>query len=114
MTIAQLLNCPCTITHRQDGDERDQYGNALDTETTTVTVCEIQQQQRTETAEEIAGTTWALYLPAGTAIDAGDTVDIDDVSYEVHGEPWPARSPVTEQVSHIEATVHRTAGVGGS
>lgn len=114
MTIAKLLNLPCTITHRQEGDQHDTYGNDLDDETTTTTVCELQQRQRAETPNDIAGTTWALYLPAGTAIDAGDTVEIDGESYEVFGEPWPARNPVTQVVSHIEATARRTAGVGGS
>jgi hypothetical protein len=114
VSIAQLLNRPCTITHRQDGDERDEYGNALDGEMTTTTVCELQQRQRSETTDEIAASTWALYLPAGTAIDTGDAVEIEGVSYEVDGEPWAVRSPITKGVSHIEATVRRTAGVEGS
>jgi hypothetical protein len=113
VTIAQLLNRPCTITHRQEGDERDGYGNPVDEEATTVTVCELQQRQRTEDAGIVAAT-WALYLPGGTAIDAGDTVEIDGDGYEVLGEPWSARNPITRVVSHAEVTVRRTVGVGGS
>lgn len=111
MSLAQLLNRSCTITHRVAGATRDEYGNNVPDETTTSTVCELQQRQRTETPDgTIARASWLLVLPADTEIASGDTVTVGTVAYEVDGDPWTARNPRTGDDSHIEATVILAGG----
>lgn len=111
MSLARLLNRPCTITHREPGAGRDRYGNSLPDEVTVEALCELQQQSRGEDAgrQEISETKWMLVLPAGTVIAAADTVTVDGVEYEVEGDPWRARNPRTQAESHVEATVRRTS-----
>ena len=112
MPLAQLLNRPCTITRRSQSAETDEYGNAVPTEDVAATVCELQQRQRDESADqgEVSDTEWLLVLPAGTAIRTGDSVSIDGEDFELVGDPWSARNPRTGLESHIEATLRRTAG----
>lgn len=112
--LSTLLNRPCTITRRSFGDEVDERGDYIATESAVETVCELQQKQRSEPEDqgELSDTTWLLILPAGTAIDTGDAVTMTDTGeeFEMVGDPWPARNPRTRAESHVEATVRRTAG----
>ena len=114
--LADLLTQTCTIVNRAAEVSVDEYGDETFTETATVTVCELQQRQRSEhgTAGEVSASEWLLILPAGTAIDTGDTVTVGDVDYEVTGEPWAARNPRLAAASHVECTLRRTAGTEGS
>ena len=115
--LTDLLNRPITIVNRTDGDAVDEYGNATPDEATTATVGELQQERRGEpgAAGETSDTRWLLILPAGTVINTGDAVIVDSEVYEVVGQPWPARNPRTQAVSHLEASLRRTAGdEGGS
>lgn len=111
MSLATLMNRACTITHRQAGTV-DSYGDETTDETTVTTVCELQQQRRSETTDPgtIADSSWLLILPADTALGAGDTVTVSGEAYEVHGEPWTARNPRTDAASHVEATVRKVEG----
>lgn len=115
--LTDLLNRPVTIVTRTDGDAEDEYGNAVPDESMTTTLGELQQERRDEpnTAGETSDSRWLLILPAGTVINTGDAVIVDSEVYEVVGAPWPARNPRTGVVSHVEATLRRTAGdEGGS
>lgn len=106
------MNQTVTITHRTASGQRDEYGSEIPTDSNTTTVGELQQTQRAEPGQagELSVTTWLLVLPAGTAIETGDTATIGTDSYEVVGDPWHARNPRTQTESHVEATVKRTAG----
>jgi hypothetical protein len=114
VSIASLINRPCTITHRSEGEEKNEYGNAAPKEETIETVCELQQTQgfRSESEDQVSDNRWLLILPAGTSVGAADTVTIDGDDYEFLAAPWPARNPRTGTASHIEATVCRTAAMG--
>jgi hypothetical protein len=114
VTLAKLLNTPCSILHRLPSEEVDGYGNKIPTEMATKTVCELQQAQafQSESEDQVSDTRWTLILPAGTEISAADTVTINGEDYEVLADPWPARNPRTQTVSHIEAKVCRTAALG--
>lgn len=110
MPLLQLLNTPVTITRRSpSADETDDYGNPSDDETAVETVGELQQQRRDEPAGQgdLSVTTWLLILPAGTTLDATDLVTVDDVDYEVLGDPWNARNPRTGLDEHVEATLKK-------
>lgn len=116
MTLARLLNRPCLITHRSPSETPDEYGDKVPAETTVETVCELQAQQgiRTgsESEDQVSDNRLKLFLPAGTEIGAADTVTIDGEDYEVSGEPWQARNPISQTFSHVEAAVYRTAALG--
>lgn len=112
MSLAQLINRDCILVQRTEDGTTDELGNEIPAETHVQTVCELQQQRRTEEEDqgEVSEADWLLVLPAGTDIDTGDSVIVDGNEYELIGAPWPARNPRTRAESHIEATVRRTAG----
>lgn len=108
--VETLLTQSCTVDHRDPGPE-DPYGDhPLEAVTSTDYPCWFGQSTRTE---EIVGTSaiererWNLYLPPDAVIDANDTVWLDGAPYEVNGNPWQVRDPVTAAASHIEATLER-------
>lgn len=78
-------------------------------------MCELQQVPRRSVSGEpaahpdVSDSLWLLVLPADTLIDTGDAVIVDGHRYEVSGEPWVARNPRTQAVSHIEASLRRVA-----
>lgn len=112
MPISELLTRTATITHKTEGEEVDAYGNEIPvTEETSVT-CEIQQTKRSESAEgEVSDTHWLGVFPVYTDLDTGDTVKAEGIgTLELVGAPWVARDPETGVLSHIEATLRRTAG----
>jgi hypothetical protein len=117
--IADLITTPCTLRLRSESGVEDDYGNDVPTETTVETVCELQKQIRRSSEEpegqgEISDTLWALFLPAGTDVDTSDVVEVDGEMYEMVGEPWPVRHPITGVESHVEASVRRVAGAGSA
>jgi hypothetical protein len=114
VTLARLINRPCTIVRRSGSGDVDELGDEVEGETRVESVCEVQQRQREEPAAlgEISDTRWVAFLPAGTEIDTGDAIDLDGDLYELVGDPWRARNPRTGAESHVEATVRRVAGAG--
>ena len=112
MSLSQLLNRDVVIVQRSSSGATDELGDPIAGETLVETVGELQQQQRSEGDDEgeRSDTRWLLILPAGTDIDTGDKVLVDDQRYEVVGAPWEARNPRTRAESHIEATLQRVAG----
>lgn len=113
--LSTLINRPCTIWSRSASTDVDELGDAIDDETATETVCELQQHQRSEPGDqgEFSDTGWLLFLLPGTALDTSDQVEVDGQVFEVVGAPWEVRNPRTQTVSHIEATLRRTAGAEG-
>lgn len=113
MSLTQLINRTCTIIRRSESGATDDFGNDLPTETEEDTVCEVQQQRRTEgeADEEIAEGDWLGIFPAGTDLRTGDAVRVDGIgTFELVGDPWPARNPRSQTESHVEASLRRTAG----
>lgn len=112
MSLAQLLNTPCTLLLRSPSGE-DDYGSETSTVEEVETVCEVQQQRRTEEDDqgELSDTGWLGIFPAGTDLRTGDGVRVEDLgTFELVGDPWPARNPRTQAESHLEATLRKTAG----
>lgn len=116
MAIADRLNRSCLITHRSRTGPADELGDVTDEETTTETVCELQQKSRDEpdAAGELSVTEWLLILPINTAIDTSDKVEVDDAGeFEVIGDPWQADTG-SAAVHHVEATLRRVGPGTGS
>lgn len=110
MSISVLMNQDCTVIRRQTSESRDEYGDEIREETATATTCELQQASTAEAGDEVAATTFRIFLPASTTIDQDDTVIVDGHSYEVTGQPDLVRNPRTKLDSHIEVEVRRAAG----
>lgn len=119
MTLSQLLNRPCTISHRTAGEGEDRYGNPKSSVEEIETVCEIQESKRSLSGRssehgeggEVSDADWVGIFPAGTPLGAADTVRVDGLGdLQVVGEPWPARNPRTQVISHVEVPLRRTAG----
>ena len=119
MNPAALMSRTCTITRRVNGDDVDDYGNPVPAESTITALCELQEasaDEDTVDADRQVGD-WNLFVAptassAGqtvvTSFDGSDTVTVDGVTYEVVGPPWPARNPLTQTLTHIQARVRRT------
>lgn len=114
MSLDGLVNRPCTLVLRSESDERTELGNEVPDETLIETVWELQQKSRDEQPEEgeVSDTRWDAFFLPGTDLTTADAV-IDGLTghvFEVFGESWPVRNPTTQEESHIQATVRRTAG----
>lgn len=101
MTLAALLNEPCTIT------PADPDGIPV------TTVCYAEQQTASEDTVNAAHQmdTWRVILPAGTAVDGHCTIDLPErgvEGLEVQGPPHQVRNPRTRTVTQIELTAART------
>jgi hypothetical protein len=115
VTISTLINRTCTITRRSSSTSKDDYGNVIPATSTVTTVCELQQQPRRSDSEseahaDLSDTQWVAFLLPGEQIDASDKITVDGQAFEVAGQPWPARNPRTQAVSHIEVNLRRVAG----
>jgi len=108
MSLAALMSEPVTVQHV------DVNRAVVDTVTTTAYIEPIGQvlpdsEEPWVVASETYRTTWRLFVPAGTDIDAADRVVVEDGTiYEVvdaHGY----RNARSNAVSHIEATLTRIA-----
>lgn len=112
MTIAKLINRPCTITRGIISDDDFGLDAAPAPGATVTTVCEIQQRQRTENGEdgEVSRTDWIGFFLPDETLHTADKVTVDSLVYEVVGDPWMARHPLAQTDSHMEASLRRTAG----
>jgi hypothetical protein len=108
--ISTLINRPCTITRRLAEGDEDGYGSDRAAETELETVCELQQARRDEGAAhaDLSQTTWLLFFRPGVPLRSGDAVTVEGETYEIIGDPWVARDPLTRRDSHVEATARRT------
>jgi len=116
--LLDLLTKPVVIKRRKASDDDDDYGSEVAEETSVVTVGELQQQGRTEREGVISATSWLLILPPDVELDTNDVVVVDNFRFEISGNPWLVRNPLTGELHHIEATLERTGGeevvLGGS
>ncbi len=104
MNPSPLMTRACTVVTVTQSE--DAWGTPIDVETTTATVCELQQQQRNSVGpDEWQSSIWRLFLPAGTNVNGIDRVRVDGVTFSVDGPPWAVRNPRTGARSHIEATL---------
>lgn len=116
MSLATLLDTPCTIVSRSDEGDTDAHGNPVLTEAISETTCVLQQRQRDEPGDagELSVTLWTLFLPVDTVLHTDDAVVVDGLVYEVVGDPWNAKEG-SPDMWHVEATLRRTAsGEAGS
>lgn len=112
MSIERLANRTCTLIRREASAEANPYGDKVRDEVSVSTLCELQQRGRGEGEDEVSDTRWlAIFLPS-EKVHTGYALIVDGETYEVEGEPWRARNPRTQVVSHVEATVRRTSGQG--
>lgn len=109
MSLEALMNQPVTIVSRSyAGEEIDDYGNDVATETSLTVSGYLQQLTGNEREGYVPEATDLLVLPANTAIQANDQV-LDSFSreYQVLGPPANVWNPRTQQAHHIEATLRR-------
>jgi len=101
MGILKLLTADVTVT-RRTADGTDEYGNPEPTETVEATVGYAEQSTAYDDRAERSTEEWRVFLPAGTAVDAGDRVAIYELELELTGPPHPVHNPRIGAVSHVE------------
>lgn len=115
MTLSQLINRPCTLVYRTDTGDTDELGNVIPSETRVDAVCEVQQDRREEPGDagEVSDTRWSGYFLPGVDLRTADAVQVEGIgTFELIGDPWPARNPRTETEEHVEATLRLVRGAG--
>jgi hypothetical protein len=117
MSLASMIRTPCIIRREVATGEKDELGNETTKAIETKAVCDLQKQGgfTSESPDQVSDTRWVLYLLPDVTIGLGDAVEVDgEGEFEVYGEPWRARSSITQQVSHIEVALRRTSAPGES
>lgn len=118
MTLASLINEPCTITNwttpnpltdTGDGPDYDEFGNIAPVDETIDTVCYREQRSTIEVTvdENTVTADWLFMFGAGTDIAATSTITVGDDTFAVVGKPWPARNPRTRTVHHVECNARQ-------
>lgn len=111
MTFRALLPHSVTIVRYDDSTE-DAYGNPVRAETGRSTSPGRLWQVATEEREDGENTVvdrWKVFLPAGTALDAGDELLEGGRRFEVLGTPEQVYAART--VHHIEAQLRYVGAV---
>lgn len=110
MSLTALLAQTATATLVSTSTTLDDMGDPATATTTATYRCLLQQSSRREDTanRDVQIGDWNLYLePAAAVLEGGDRVEIDGVSYELDGPPWPTFHPRTRSVQHVEASVKR-------
>lgn len=113
MSLAGLINRPCTIYRQIEGGP-DDYGDPQITfDSGTATVCELQGQPGLRSTREGADlvletTRWVIYLPAETELTGGDYLVIDGGRYDLEGDPDEVRNPRTRRRAYVMVRARRT------
>jgi hypothetical protein len=94
MSYAELLKTPAILGTFAAG-EADEYGDQVETYTYTPVLCHLAKAASTETAENVSGEQWTVYLPAGLVLDSTAQLIIDGQPWELDGEPLRALNPRT-------------------
>jgi hypothetical protein len=113
VTLAALLNRPLTIV--APGARTDDYGNPVPDWDNPIRIPALGYLEQTTAVEitldrDTVISDWLLVVPVGTAINTLDQVDVDGITYEVVGAPWPADNPRLRVVDHIEARLRHVSG----
>jgi hypothetical protein len=105
--VEEMINRPCTVIENATAEARDEYNNPIKDPTSRDSVCELQQRSRGEVADEsdISSTTWVAFFLPGESLDRVSQIEVDGQIFEFDGDPWAARNPITQEISHIEATL---------
>jgi hypothetical protein len=113
VTLSNLINRPCVLIRRSTSGTADRYGDDQPGEQLIPSVWQVQQRQRTETAEgQVSETEWLAFFLTGTVLDTNDAIVDDDLgTFELVGDPWDAREG-SPSMWHVEATVKRVGGPG--
>ncbi len=110
MTVAALINRPCTIIRRSTSTT-DEYGDPILDDTSEDTVCEFQQalsgEEDLEQAETREYRVW--FHDSVTPPTGGDALLVDGDLYEFTGPANLLRNPRTGANSHIQARVRRVS-----
>ena len=94
MSYAELLKTPAILGTFTAG-EADEYGDPVETYSYTPVLCHLAKAASTETAENVTGEQWTVYLPAGLELDSTAQLIIDGTPWELDGEPVRAINPRT-------------------
>lgn len=104
MSLAKLINRPCTIHRNFTSDEHDGLGNEVTEPTEIDTFCELQEIESEESAQSVSDTRYRLYFSPGEEVGSGDEVTVpDEGRFKIEGRPTRQRNPRTRQFAQIEA-----------
>ena len=106
MSVFNLMVQPLTIS-KIGGSTLDAYGNTVPSPVGAPVAVKgyLEQSESVETLNDrdTVVSTWQVFLPAGTNVNAFDRVGFNGQTSEVDGAPWQVFNPRTGAVSHIQA-----------
>ena len=106
MSYAELLKTPAILGTFSAGGA-DEYGDPVETYLYTPVLCHLAKAASTESAENVSGEQWTVYLPAGLDLDSTAQLIIDGTPWELDGEPLRAINPRTG--SQVQSCLVRRA-----
>lgn len=110
MSAAELITRPCTLLLRGPSEAIDDFGDAVREAQEVEAVWELQQRSAAESPEGVSDTVWVgFFLPEIPLATVDAIRDPELGSFELDGDPWPVRDPLTEEQSHIEVRVRRAS-----
>lgn len=96
------------LSHVTDSGSPDPYGNPTEVVTTVVSKCYVSFLPGSEVeGDAVQVQTPVLFLPPDAAIDGGDRVSVDGVTYEVDGVPAVHFNPRLRRTTHVQANLKR-------
>lgn len=112
MSVAALMTLPCRLVVRDAGAGTvDEYGDQVPEQTYVEGLtCELQQESAQEfNGQNVELSLWRLFMPPDAPPRGWDAVELTDSGelYELEGDAWPVRNPLTGEVSHVEARARR-------
>lgn len=108
--LSNLITRPCTITRRTQSAEADRYGDEIPGTSTVETVCEVQQQRRSEQDDQPLGRgEWIAFFLPTEELSGADSIEIEGHGvFEFDGPPWLADTGPAE-LHHWEANLVKVA-----
>jgi hypothetical protein len=104
----RLMSQTATVTHVADTGAVDPYGNPTEVTTVATSKCYLSFVPGSEVeGEAIQVQTPVLFLPPDAAIDGGDRITVDGITYEVDGVPAVHFNPRLRRTTHIQANLKR-------
>jgi len=97
----------------QDGPP-DEMGDPTEetTDTTYARAGSVWQVQRSDETgnTDVQSEEWkgALRRDLAAVVSGGDRIEVEGMTFEVEGPPWPARNPRTGRIEFLELTLRRT------
>lgn len=109
MSLASICTRPVTIIHRARQAGAEAYGDdalvEVGREATRAHLHLRTSDEPNPGEQSDIANRWAMTMPPGLALGPDDLVEVDGITYELAGDPFPAWHPPTQRTHHYEVAL---------